>query len=407
MMQTLADLDLPYLAVDDPAFGEDPYRHFAQARERHPWLAATPYGYMVHEFTAIRELFWMDDKLRPSFDGIVETMEAQGTPWGRFTEEQMIALPDAEHKLLRGTFAAKFTPRFANELRPLMSATIERLLDEWAPRGQFDFEAFSTWFPITVMFSLVGAPHEHIGAIRADLENLGLAYSLDKARTPSLQDSINRLDALVQGIIAERRASPRTGAPQDLLDILMEAGESGGINERQLFDAIMFFFIAGYDTSKNVLTYMMYLMISHPDIYARCAAENDYCRKVVEETLRYFNPSSSFRATREDIVFRDVLLPKDTMLFFTLNVSGRDPGSFADPDSFDPDRTLAADQKHVAFGLGKHMCLGQYLARAQLQEAIHVIAQRVRDPQLDGPVTWRPFQGLWGIKSLPIRFTPA
>ena len=406
-MQALADLDLPHLPMETDAFAADPYSFFAEARKQHPWLAKSQFGYVVHEYTAIRELYWMDDKMRASFDEIVEIMEAEGTPWGRFTAEQMIALPPTEHKLLRTAFAARFTPKNANDLRPVMRATITRLLDEWVPKGAFDFEEFSSWFPISVMFSMVGAPNEKIADIKQDLENLGLAFSMDKTRTPGLQKSIVRLDEMVQEIIAERRANPNPEGSQDLLDILIDAGDSGGINARQLADAIMFFFIAGYDTSKNVLTYLMYLMLSHPEIYRRCAVDHDYCRKAVEEGLRVFNPSSSFRATSEDIVFRDVLLPKDTMLFFTLNVSGRDKDVFDNPNTFDPERPIDPNKRHVAFGLGKHMCLGQYIARAQLQESLHLIAQRIKDPELAGEIGWRPFPGVWGIKGLPIRFIPA
>lgn len=406
-MQALAELDLPHLPMETDAFAADPYAYFDGARKQHPWLATSRFGYVVHEFTAIRELLWMDDKMRTSFDEIVEIMEAEGTPWGRFTSEQMIALPDAEHKLMRTAFLARFTPKNANDLRPVMRSTITRLLDEWVPRGAFDFEEFASWFPISVMFSMIGAPDERIAEIKHDLENLGLAFSMDKTRTPELQTSIQRLDEMVQEIVAERRARPNPEGATDLLDILIDAGDTGGINARQLADAIMFFFIAGYDTSKNVLTYLMYLMIENPEVYRRCATDHDYCRKAVEEGLRMFNPGSTFRATGEDIVFRDVLLPKDTMLFFTLNVSGRDCNVFDDADRFDPERPIDPNKRHVAFGLGKHMCLGQYIARAQLQESLHLVAGRIKDPQLDGPIGWRPFPGVWGIKGLPIRFTPA
>ncbi|MDE2303036.1 MAG: cytochrome P450 [Sphingomonadales bacterium] len=403
-MQALAELDLPYLPVQSPEFGADPTGHFARARAQHPWLARSDIGYFVHEYRAIRELFWMDDKMRPSFDGIVEQLGAHGTPWGRFTEEQMISLPPAQHKLLRDTFAARFTPRFANNLRPMMRETITGLLDEWVSKGRFDFEEFASWFPISVMFRLVGAPVARIGAIKKDLETLGLAFSMDKTRVPALQQSITRLDQLVHELIATRRARPAGDDPEDLLDLVISAGDGGGISERQLADLIMFFFIAGYDTSKNVLTFTMHLMMKNPTVYARCAEDHDYCRKAIEEALRYFNPGTTFRFTDQDIVFRDVLLPRDTMLFFPLSISGRDPDAFPDAETFDPERAIDPNTRHLAFGLGKHMCLGQYIARAQLQESLHLIAQRIKDPRLDGEYGWRPFPGTWGLKGLPIRF---
>jgi cytochrome P450 len=406
-MQTLADLDLPHLPMEEPAFGEDPIRFFAEARVRHPWLATSNFGLVVHEFTAIRELFRMDDKLRPSFDGIVAQLGAKGTPWGRFTEDQMISLPAQQHKLLRDVLAARFTPRFANELRPLMREVVTRLLNEWVPKGSFDFEEFASYFPISVMFRLVGAPPDAVPVIRADLETLGLAFSMDKSRVPALQKAIVRLDEFVQSVVSQRRTHSRTGSQQDLLDILIEAHDAGGITERQLLDVIMFFFIAGYDTSKNVLTFIMYLMLKNAEIYQRCATDQEYCRKSVEEALRYYAPASAFRFTNEDMVFRDVLLPKDTMIFFTLNIAGRDPLAFEDPERFDPDRPVVAGKRHVAFGLGVHMCLGQYIARVQLQEALQQIAQRIRNPKLTGKMGWRPYPGIWGIKGLPIEFTPA
>ncbi|MET0373308.1 MAG: cytochrome P450 [Rhizorhabdus sp.] len=406
-MQTLEQLDLPYLAVEDPSFGEDPMRHFAEARKRHPWLARSGIGLFVHQFSAIRELLGQDDKLRPAYDGIVDMLGVHGTPWGRFTEEQMISLPAEEHKLLRHAFAAKFTPRYANQMRPMMRQTIARLLDEWAPKGSFDFEEFSAFFPISVMFTLVGAPVEEVAGIRSSLETLGLAFSMDRSRVPAIHEAYARLEELVERSIADRRSNPDAGHPDDLLNLLIHTGDEGRISARQLTDLIIFFFVAGYDTSKNVLTHTMYLLMQNPEMYRRCAADHDYCSMVLEEGLRYFNPGSVPRFAAEDIVFRDILLPKDTMLWFTLNVSGRDPATFDDPERFDPERPIDPAKRHVAFSLGKHMCLGQYIARAQLQEALHLIPQRLLEPRLAGEVTWRPYPGAWGLKTLPIAFTPA
>ncbi|CAN7631418.1 cytochrome P450 [Phenylobacterium sp. LjRoot219] len=406
-MKTVAELDLPHLPVEEPAFAADPVRYFREARERHPWLAKSNIGLLIHELTAIRELLGQDDKFRPAYDGIVDQLGAHGTPWGRFTEQQLISLPVEQHRLLRDAFAAKFTPRFANQLRPMMQASITRLLDEWAPKGSFDFEEFASYFPISNMFTLVGAPVEEIPQIRSSLETLGLAFAMDKSKLPAIYEAYDRLENLVQRLIAERRADPEGGNPDDLLHLLIKTADEGGVDQRQLADLIIFFFIAGYDTSKNVLTHTMYLLMQNPEKYERCAVDADYCRKVLDEGLRYFNPGSVPRFTNQDVVFRDVVIPKDTMVWFNLNISGRDEGVFEDPDRFDPDRTLQPNQRHVAFSLGKHMCLGQFIARAQLQEALHQIAQRLRNPKLAGEFGWRPYPGAWGMMGLPIEFTPA
>lgn len=202
------------------------------------------------------------------------------------------------------------------------------MLDEWAPKGRFDFEEFASYFPISVMFTLVGAPIGEIAGIRSSLETLGLAFSMDRSRVPAIHQAYGRLEELVQRLIAERRADPDAGSRDDLLHLLISTSDEGGVAERQLADLLIFFFIAGYDTSKNVLTHTMYLLLQHPDIYERCAADHDYCRKVLDEALRYFNPGSVPRFTNEDLPFRNVLLPKDAMLWFTLSISGRDAGTF-------------------------------------------------------------------------------
>jgi cytochrome P450 len=178
------------------------------------------------------------------------------------------------------------------------------------------------------------------------------------------------------------------------------------LSDREIVDLILFLYTAGYDTSKNVLTLTMHQLIDRPDIYARCAQDLDYCRKVVEEMLRYSGVSTSSRITTGDIEYRGVAMPKDTVVFFPVSVAGRDPGSFADADRFDPDRPSDPEHRHIAFGRGPHICLGQYLARVQLQEGLHSVARRIRNPRTDGQIAWRPFAGIWGLKGLPISFTP-
>ena len=405
-MPTLTELDLPHVAMDDPAFAADPLPRFEEARQKHPWLARSKFGVVITEYTAMRDLFGRDEQLRPPYADIVGVLGLEGTPWGDFTERQLISLPVEKHRFLRDTFAAKFTPRNANELRPMMRATVSKLLDEWTPKKEIDFEEFASNFPISVMFALVGAPQEGIALLRDDLEAIGLAHSYEMDRFPRIQEGMVRLEDYVQKIIADRRANPHE-KQEDLLDLLIDTGDEGNVTHRQLADLIIFFFLAGYDTSKNVLTYIMYTLLDYPEIYARCAEDHDYCRKAIEEGLRWFNPSTVGRFVDEEFEYRGVTFPKDQMLFFPLSISGRDPGTFAGMDTFDPDRPIDPNKRHIAFALGKHMCLGQYIARAQLQEALHLVAQRMRNPRLKGAVGHRPFFGAWGIKGLPIEFTPA
>lgn len=406
-MQNLAELELPHLAMETAEFSARPWEFIDQARARHPWLATSLNGHVVTEYEAMKELLWMDDRMRNSFAGVVEIMGATGTEWGRFTENQMLAANAEDHQKMRAIFAARFTPRYANEIRPVMRETIDALLDEWAPKGAFNFEEFISNYPISVMSKMAGGPLSEVPRLKATLETLGGAFAMDPAMTPALQDAIGVIDEFVHELLKNRQENPQHDGPPLLLDILSQEGGNAGLSERQIADLIIFLYIAGYDTSKNMMTLIMYHLIQRPEIYAKCAEDIDYCRKVVEEAFRYTGTATSFRATAEDIVYRDVLLPKDTMLFFPIGMASRDPSAFDDPERFDPERNLATGTRHIAFGRGKHICLGQYIARAQIQEGLHRIAQRIRNPRIAGDYGWRGFTGTWGLTALPIEFDPA
>ena len=402
-MPLVSELDLPYLAIQDAGFAADPLPLFAAARQQHPWLARSDFGYLVHEYEAIRDLTWMDDKFNPSLDAVIDLMNAKGTPWGEFMDGLMLSKDPPEHTRLRNSVAASFTPRTANRMRPLMREVVSGLLDEWLPKGRFDFCEFASHFPIRVMFGLIGVSTEWLPGIRASLETQGLSASLDKSLLPALEDAYRTLWAFVDSIIIERQRDGG-GDDDDVLNRLIAARQAGELDDTELRNMLIFLFAAGYDTSKNMLTLIMHVMMQHPAQWARCATDRAFCDKVVEEVFRYHSVSNIYRTARVDIHYRDVVIPAGTILMLTLTVASRDPQAFADADEFQPERR--DPNRHIAFGRGVHICLGQHLARAQIQEGVHLIAQRLRDPRIDGPLTWRPFPGVWGIKSLPVAFTP-
>ncbi|HTV95152.1 MAG TPA: cytochrome P450 [Steroidobacteraceae bacterium] len=401
-MRPVTELILPYMAIEDPEFAKDPIARLDAARSEHPWLAKTAYGYIVTEYAAIRDLLGMDARMRPPHEIIINAMNAKGSRWERFQLDSLLAIHGEDHKRIRDVVAPMFTPRAANQHRPLMRQVISRVLDEWGPKGRFDFEEFASYFPITVMCTLLGASPSIIPGLRSSLEALGLSFNLISGFLPQLENACEVLEHHLARLIAERRAGRRSNAEPDLLDALLEARDGGGISEGELTSLLIFLFVAGYDTSKNVLTFIMHEMLARPAMYERCAADADYCRKVVEESLRYRSPGTSARLTNEDLAYRDVLIPKDTMLFLPNGIAGRDPSAAPDPDTFDPERQHV--NRHLAFGRGMHICLGQFIARAQIEEGLHQIAQRIKEPRLAGPYGYRPFPGVWGLRGLPIEF---
>ena len=403
-MATVTQTDLPVLPVETAEFSADPDPFLKAARAVHPWLARFSQGYVVHGYQECCDLLADSENMICGFGPIIDFYDVRGSMWARFMEEIVISRSGADHARLRASVNLAFTPRRANRERELMQRVITDLLDEWAPRGHFDFAHFASVFPVTVMCGLLGVSAEPIPRMRDALENQLKSLTMDPAAKPLFMAGWDVLWDFADTAVHEREASGQFDE-DSLLDSLIAAKNRGELDETELRFMVLTVFVAGYDTSKNQLTVTMNLLLSRPDIYQRCAEDLQFCRKVTEESLRHTAIASPPRAVLRDFTYGGLTFRAGEMLVLSPPLANRDPRMFPDPERFDPERENR--DRHVAFGRGAHICLGQYIARNQLQEGLHLIARRIRNPRLTGPVEWRPFLGAWGPKSLPIAFDAA
>ncbi|MGE3692263.1 MAG: cytochrome P450 [Novosphingobium sp.] len=397
-------IEIPDLPIDTPEFSANPDPFHIAALRDHPWLGRFAQGYAVYGYQAHEELMADDENLVPGLGPIVDFYGMRGTMWGRFMEEMLLTATGDFHTRLRASVQHAFTPRRANEVRPLMQQTITALLDEWAPKGAFDFAEFASYFPISVMFGLLGVPTEPIHRIRSAIEQHVATLSIDPATKPGMLEGWEVLWNFADGLVKEREAAGALDE-EHLLDAMIAAKNRGQLSEDDLRFMLLTTIIAGYDTSKNQLGWTMKLIVERPEIYKRCAEDKDFCGKVVTESLRYAGIASPYREVAQDFTYRGVQFRKGEIVIFATSMAGRDPTVFDDPLTFDPMRENAG--RHVSFGRGTHICIGQYIAKNQLQEGIHLIAQRLKNPRIVGEVEWRPFIGAWGPKTLPIAFDAA
>ena len=406
-LPSIAELDLMELPIEDRAFGADPEPWFEQARARHPWLAKFAHGYLVHGHHEIRDLIQMDDKLHIAVADVVEIMGATGKPWGDFMQNLVIAKRGEEHRRMREALKPFFKPRQIARHVGLIREVVTKLLDEWAPKGAFDFTEFASNFPVAVMFGLIGADLADLPKIKWALEIQGLSYSLDKSLLPDMERAHAMMMEFDSRLVHERRKAVAAGtAPQDdLLSELIKAEDTGLLTHQEVCEQLFFLFAAGYDTTKNQLGMAAHQLFQQPELWERCGRDREFCTLAIEEGMRHSSPSSPPRIALEDIDYGGVHIPKGTHLMFLLNISGRDPRTFDNPMEYRPGREYA--KHHLAFGKGAHICLGLHLARFQMEEGLHLIAQRLKNPKIAGDVTWRRFPGVWGLETLPIRFTPA
>lgn len=400
-MVAAAETSIPMIPVETLEFSADPDPFLQAARREHPWLARFSQGYVVHGYQAVADLLADDANLVPGFGPIIDYYGVRGTMWARFMEEMVLSQSGGAHARLRASVAQAFTPRRANQVRPMMQRVITELLDDWAPRGAFDFAVFASFFPVTVTCGLLGVSAEPIPRMRTALENQLTSLTLDPAAKALFMAGWEVLWAFADGLVNNREAS---GAVDEdsLLDAMIAAKNAGQLDDTELRFMLLTVVVAGYDTSKNMLTLTMKMLLERPDLYRRCAEDREFCGKVAQEALRHSAIATPYREVAQDFTYEGHRFHKGETVVCAPPLAGRDPSVFAHPLVFDPDRGNAA--RHLAFGRGAHICLGQFIAKNQLQEGLHLIARRLRNPRINGEIAWRPFLGAWGLKSLPITF---
>ena len=184
-----------------------------------------------------------------------------------------------------------------------------------------------------------------------------------------------------------------------------EAGDK--LDNDELVMMVNAVIVGGTDTTRNQLGCAVALFAEHPDQWALLAERPELAGRAVEETMRYAGAvRGTGRFASEDIEYRGVLFPEGTFLGVGLAEANRDDHIFTAPAAFDI-TSPAPGSPQLTFGSGIHYCLGAALARAELQEALPLLAQRMPDLALDGPTTWKPEGvGIFGPASLPVRFDP-
>ena len=148
-----------------------------------------------------------------------------------------------------------------------------------------------------------------------------------------------------------------------------------------MVDAVI---VGGTDTTRNQLGCAVGLLSEYPEQWKLLAEQPELAPRAVEETMRYFGAvRGTARFASEDIVYRDVRFPAGTVVMTSMAMANRDSSVFDDPGTFDITREPSG-QPHLTFGSGIHYCLGAALARAELQEALPILARRMPDLAVDG-----------------------
>jgi cytochrome P450 len=358
---------------------------YAQMRRTAPVAEGADGAWDVFGYEAVRAVL--------ADHAAFSSARAMGGGGGNVLGDSLIAADPPRHRRLRALVDRAFTPRAVQALAPRIEQLAEELLAAFAG-PELDFvAAFATPLPVLVIAEILGVPGED----RADFKRWSDAVVTgDPAGTREMAGYFRRL-------IARRRAAGADGG--DLISALMAAEEAGRrLDERELLGFCALLLVAGNETTTNLLANTVQILSEAPAARAALAAEPALWPGAVEEALRFRSPvQCMFRATTRAAPLGERVIPAGRFLRAWIASANRDEAQFRDPERFDPRRT---PNRHLAFGVGIHFCLGAPLARLEAQVALPALYGRFPGLRVaaDRPVAYLDSAVVHGPTTLPVRW---
>ncbi|HJP80336.1 MAG TPA: cytochrome P450 [Pseudonocardiaceae bacterium] len=312
-----------------------------------------------------------------------------------------LTMDDPEHARYRRMLVGEFTVRRIEALRPLIVESVSDLLGEMAAGpNPVDFvRAFALPLPSLVICHLLGVPY-------ADHE---LFQRLSSSMLDATGDPADALSAgkelglYVHDLVKAKQAEPGDDLLSRLIDARLRTGE---LTSREVTSMAVLLLIAGHDTTMNQLGLGLAALLRNPDQAKQLRETTDpgVINGAVEELLRLLTIThfGRRRVATEDVEIGGTLIKAGDGVIAAADIANRDPDVFADPDRFDPARK---PNRHVAFGFGVHQCLGQPLARLELQLAFPALLRRFPDLRLAvdfDEIEFRAKLPIYGPTALPV-----
>src|SRR4051794_19762467 len=400
-MALATELELPSVDLNDLALRGERFHAVMRELRESGWLAAAPLGFVVLDREAATFFLRTRSATFPGMK-IAELFGIESGPLREEMDRNILHLNGDVHRRLRNLVNPAFTPRAADRWRPAMREFLAQLFDAVAPAARCEFvEAFAKPYPSLTIATLMGAPlsdaprlHEWSNWIQRQFDGPSLMAERER-----IERACEEFYAWAGEVLAHRRQSPS----DDLISTLIAARYEGDrLSGDELVNLVLNVLVGGVDTSQSQLAHGIRLFAEHPDQWALLGERPELVPQAVEEIVRY-EPIVPFngRIMLEDVVYRDVTFPKDTVVMIAAFSANRDGEGLAAPEEFDI--TAQRDpHKPLTFGAGVHYCLGANLARAELQEALAFLAPRLPGLRLDGEPVYGSINGVYGLDELPV-----
>ncbi|AGL16625.1 cytochrome P450 [Actinoplanes sp. N902-109] len=397
----------PVLDFDpfDRAHRADPYPLYRRLRETAPIYRSPRGHWLISRHRDCTRIF-RDSRFGHGSRQVLQSNNFRRPVAGRALP--FILQDPPEHTRLRSLVSKAFTPRMVRQLEPRITELVDGMLDEALERGEVDLmQALAYPLPVTVISEMLGVPRADRDKIKELSHVVARGVDPDFQHTPAEMarrgQAFAQFDEYFRALLAERRAEPRA----DLLSRLVTVREDdAGLTEAELLTTCILLYVAGHETTADLIGNGTLALLRHPDQLARLRDDPGLADTAVEELLRFDPPTQLTRRTAladVDLDGRHISAGEQVVLI--RGAANRDPEVFDQPERLDLGR---ADNRHLAFDGGIHYCIGAPLARVEGRIALSRLVRRAPGLRRTTDVLeYRDNLVIRGLVALPVELRPA
>ena len=416
--------------------GDEPYQHFANLRNNAPVYFhetgpedSEPGFWVLTKYQDIEFVSKNQEIFSSQLAGgtaLTHGFEQQDDlPLYRSTMDHMLSLDGMLHLSMRNPHMAFFNPKYVSNLRKKVELKVDQLLDQIAPFGRCNLvETVSAEVPMFILSEMLGVPEEDRPKIIEWMKFLEMAQLIaatqaaekgdiefseehtQAAPDPALVEMFTNMVAEMfdygRTILESRRKDPK----DDLLSVIANIEVEGEKLPNEYLDGSWLLIIfAGNDTTRNSISGTMNLLSENPDQKNLVLNDKSLLPNMVHESIRMVSPVRYMRRTTKcDTQIGDQEIGPNEKVSLWYGAANRDPEIFTNPNKFDVTRENA--KKHLAFGYGRHLCLGKHTANMQLEVVYEKIFSRFPEMEHDGEMILTPNNFVNAIQDVPVKFNP-
>lgn len=396
-------------------FAQDPYAVYSGLRKtEHPIYYGGMDAWLLSRFEDVEQVA-LNPKYVRSLSAFMSpekvAEERRKANWhdmpnhSRYVQFSLLDSDGDVHFRLRKIVLGMFSGRYVQRYRSMIQRYVDRLLDTLLEKREIDFiEDLASHVPGHIIGNVLGVPDEDCPQLRIWSENV--VQFFDIGRTEEHKQLAERATTEFYEYLLELISQRSKQPEEDLVSQLIKAKESGDIDETELISTCMLILMAGHGSTIDVMGSGMNALLENRDQLDQLRRDQSLIKTAVQEMFRYESPLPFFhRYAIEDVEVLGRRYPKGTKFGLLYGSANRDSGRFADADKFDVSRKPS---RHIAFGRGAHLCLGNHLSRLDMEIVFLALLERAKSIELmTDEVKFKRSLSVRGPISLPLSITPA